>query len=377
MVLSDITNDYTTFIQLLDKYNSENSYINSALDMINQYHDKINLLADRFLKSKKIDSDRTNLISGLNSIETAFANQLANMNTSMRNTTRLITEIERLEFVSSSVKEEANSLCSSLNNLMDLTEEYAANRIKNISNTTTFFKLIDELDIFKNVHIQIYSNYDILTNSENELLEKLPFDDNEISFYTLDIRSSKPELNISSFSDDLNLLASCLQNLERLIDSSCTQSIYLRKIESGSLKAIFGSDKVDFSIFPDLITSISNAIKTWRTTPAEITKANAETEKIKAETEKIKAETSLLQAQAEATFITNEGSKLAIANSQIDLLCDKLNLDPNNPEQKEQIQHFCLPLINYLEKNPIGTVNGIKYDISKEVHLIENPISYN
>lgn len=377
MVLSDITNDYTIFIQLLDKYNLENSYITSALDMINQYYDNINLLADKFLKSKKIDSDRSSLISGLNSIETAFSDQLANMNTSMRSTTRLITEIERLEFVSSSVKAEADSLCSSLNNLMDLTEEYAANRIKNISNTATFFKLIDELDIFKKVHIQIYSNYDILTNSENELLEKLPFDDNETLFYTLDIRSSKPELNLSSFSDDLDLLASCLQNLERLIDSSCTQSIYLRKIESGSLKAIFGSDKVDFSIFPDLITSISNAIKTWRTTPTEIAKANAETEKIKAETEKIKAETSLLQAQAETTFITNEASKLAIANSQIDLLCDKLNLDPNNPEQKEQIQHFCLPLINYLEKNPIGTVNGIKYDISKEVHLIENPISYN
>lgn len=377
MVLSDITNDYTIFIQLLDKYNLENSYITSALDMINQYYDNINLLADKFLKSKKIDSDRSSLVSGLNSIETAFSNQLANMNTSMRSTTRLITEIERLEFASSSVKAEADSLCSSLNNLMDLTEEYAANRIKNISNTATFFKLIDELDIFKKVHIQIYSNYDILTNSENELLEKLPFDDNETLFYTLDIRSSKPELNLSSFSDDLDLLASCLQNLERLIDSSCTQSIYLRKIESGSLKAIFGSDKVDFSIFPDLITSISNAIKTWRTTPTEIAKANAETEKIKAETEKIKAETSLLQAQAETTFITNEGSKLAIANSQIDLLCDKLNLDPNNPEQKEQIQHFCLPLIDYLEKNPIGTVNGIPYDISKEVHLLENPISYN
>jgi len=288
------------------------------------------------------------------------------MNTSMRNTTRLITEIERTDFISSTLKETANTLCNSLNNLMDITEAYVANKIKGSSNSATFFELISELNDFKKVHLQIYSSHTMLVNIESELLEKFPFEDNEITtYFTLDIRSSKPELNISSFSDDLKLLATCLQHLERLATPNANQSIYIRKIESGSLKAVFGSTKIDFSIFPDLITSISNAIKVWKTTPVEKAKTEAETEKIK-------AETALLQAQADAQYIQNEGSKMAIINSQIDYICDKLNLNPKDPACTEQIQQFCLPLINYLERNPVGTINGISYDISKEVHLLEN-----
>lgn len=366
MVLNDITNDYAQFIDILNKYNTDDSYIDSALNLINQYQSKINVLADTFLKSPKRESEKSILVSGLNSLENAFSRQIANMNTSMRNTTRLITEIERINFVSPSVKDNANILCDSLNNLMDITEEYAANKINGVSNTATFFNLISELENFKKVHVQIYSNHQILVSIESELLEKLPFDCTEEALvYTLDIRSCKPELNISSFSDDLKLLANCLQHLERLVSPDSSHSIYMRKVESGSLKAIFGSDKVDFSIFPDLITSISNAIKTWRLTPSEKAKTNAETEKIK-------AEAALIQAQAEAQYIQNEGSKLAIVNSQIDYICEKLQLDSKNPESIEQIQQFCLPLINYIEHNPIGSFNGIAYDLSREVHLLEN-----
>ena len=350
----------------MDKYDTADSYIDSALYLINQYQEKINVLADVFLKSAKRDGEKNNLIYGLNALERSFSEQIANMNTSMRSTTRLITELEHMNFVSPSVKENAEVLCDSLNSLMDITEEYAANKILGVSNTETFFGLIAELENFKKVHVQIYSNHEILVNVEEELLEKLPFaEDGDALVYTLDIRSTRTELNISSFSDDLKLLATCLQHLERLVAPDAGQSIYMQKVESGSLKAIFGSDKVDFSIFPDLITSISNAIKTWRTTPNEKAKMDAETEKIK-------AETALIQAQADAQMIQNEGSKLAIVNSQIDYLSDKLHLDvEKNPEYKEQIQKFCLPLIGYLENNPIGTVNGIPYDISKEVHLLE------
>ena len=366
MVLNDITNDYSQFIKILNFYNVECSYIDSALSLISEYQNKINVLADTFLKSQKRDNDRTSLVNGLNALENGFSTQIANMNTSMRNTTRLITEVERLDFTSPSVKDNAEILCQSLNNLMDITEAYAANKIKGVSNTTTFFKLIKELENFKKVHVQIYSNHTILENIENELLEKLPFEQSEeTEIFHLDIRSFKPELNISTFSDDLKLLADCLHGFERLVDPDPNHMIFIRKIESGSLKALFGSNKVDFSIFPDLITSISNAIKTWRTTPAEKAKLEAEAQKTRAEAE-------LIQAQAEAQHIQNESSKLAIANSQIDFLCDKLQLDKNNPECIEQIQRFCIPLITYIEHNPIGSINGINYDISKEIRLLEN-----
>ena len=41
MVLNDVTQDYTTFINVLGNYESENSYIDSALKLINVYQHKI------------------------------------------------------------------------------------------------------------------------------------------------------------------------------------------------------------------------------------------------------------------------------------------------------------------------------------------------
>ena len=108
MVLNDVTTDYLNFINLVDKSHTENSYINSALDLINQYESKINSLADVFLKSQKSNSDQSRVINSLDALENAFSNQIANMNTSTRNTTRLITEIEHTNFVSPSVKKLRN-----------------------------------------------------------------------------------------------------------------------------------------------------------------------------------------------------------------------------------------------------------------------------
>lgn len=366
MVLNDITNDYSQFIHLLDEYTSENSYITSALNFIDTYQNKINSLADTFLKSSKYETDKSELYKGLNSLETAFSSHLANMNSSIRNTTRLITEIEQINFKSISVRDNASTLCQSLNILMTITEEYVENKLCGNSNTSTFFKLITELENFKKVYVQIYSNNIILNNIEQELLEELPISfPEEAIIYQLDIRSYKQDANIISFSDDLKLLADCLQHLERLAAPSGGNRIYIRKIESGSLKALLESDKVDFSIFPDLIKSITNAIKTWKLLPLE-------TELIQANIRKTNAETKLLEMEVEEKRIANIGSKVAIANQQIDYLCEKLNLDPENPEHQEQIQQFCVPLITYIEHNPLGTINGISYDITKEVHLLEN-----
>lgn len=366
MVFNDVTDDYSTFISLVDAHSMEPSYIKSALTLICQYQDRINKLADTFLKSSQSNQTTYTLTAGLNSLEANFSGHIATMNTSMRNTTRLISKIEGIEFQSPSVKCLADNFCQSLNKLMDITEEYASNKIKNQSNTDTFFRLISELQTFLRIHTQIYSNNTLLKNIENELLETIPLDDSESAkLYYLDIRSYKQELNIASFTDDLKLLADCLQNLERLACPSENHTIFIRKIESGSLKALFGSNEIDFSIFPDLITSISNAIKTWRLTPAE-------KDKMQAETDKLKAETELIQAQAQAQYIQNEGSKMAIVRAQIDYLCDKLSLDSQKPENIEQIQNFCLPLVTYIEHNPVGSFNGINYDISKEVRLLES-----
>lgn len=365
MVLNDITNEFSTFIDLLNVHTANNNYIRAALSLSTEYQNKLNQLIEAFLKSPKTDPNRATLVNELQSLEKTFSSQIAAMSASVRVTTKLISQIETINFESSSIKSLSESLCESLNLLMDITEEYSSNKIKNASNTSTFFKLITELSNFKELYNQLFSSYSLLINTENELLETIPLEYCDSSkLFHLDIRSYKSELNITSFTDDLKLITECLQHLERLTCPTEHRAIFIRKIESGSLKALFSSDKIDFSIFPDLVTSISNAIKTWRLTPDEKLKLQAEANKLNAETE-------LLNAQTQAQYIQNEGSKLAIVQSQIDYLCEKLSLDSHKPENIEQLQKFCLPLVTYIEHNPIGTINGINYDVSKEVHLLE------
>lgn len=365
MVLNDVSNEFSTFINLFKADANSNPYIKAALSLSDNYNDKLNQLIEIFLKSPKTDTSKTSLSNELQSLEKTFSNQIATMSASVRATTKLISQIEAINFNSSSIKLLSENICNSLNTLIDITEEYSSNKIRNVSNTDTFFKLVSELVNFKELYNQLFSNHSFLKKTENELLEAMPlnnFDNSKI--YHLDIRSYKSELNIMSFTDDLQLIAECLQHLERLTYPSENHIIFMRKIESGSLKALFSSDKIDFSIFPDLVTSISNAIRTWRLTPDEKLKLQAETNKLNAETE-------LLKAQTQAQYIQNEGSKMAIVTSQIDYLCEKLSLDSQVPETREQIQQFCLPLITYIEHNPIGTINGIDYDVSKEVQLLE------
>ncbi len=364
MVLNDVTNEFSTLIDLLSRGDATYTFIRAALDISIDYQNGLNSLIEIFLKSPKKESNRISLANELVLLEKKFSNPIATMSASVRVTTKLISQIENLKF-NSSIKSQSESLCKSLNTLIDITEEYSSNKIRNASNIDTFFKLISELSGFKELYYQLFNSYSLLINTEKELLETIPLDNCDNSkLYHLDIRSYKSELNIMSFTDDLKLIAECLQHLERLTCPSENRTIFIRKIESGSLKALFSSDKIDFAIFPDLVTSISNAIKAWRLTPDEKLKLQAEANKLNAESE-------LINAQTEAQRIQNESSKIAIVTSQIDYLCEKLSLNPHDQENIEQIQKFCLPLVTYIEHNPIGTINGTDYDISKEVHLLE------
>lgn len=366
MVFNDITTDYSTFIDLLDAYSAKNNYIKASLDLLEQYRYKTSAIIETYLTSPKTSQNINHLTHELNSIEKNCSGQIARMSSSMRTAVRLITKIENINFSSIYLKEISVQLCEQLDQLIKYTEEYSAVKITGDSGNEVFFRLIKELENFKEIYKKVYENNELFKNIESELLESIPLDStNSLEFFSLDIRSYKPESNIISFTDDLKLIADCLQHLERLVCPSETHCIYMRKVESGSLKAMFGSAEIDFSIFPDLITSISNAIKTWRLTPAEKEKALAEAEKTKAEAE-------LIRAQAEEQHIKNEGSKFAIITSQIDYLCEKLSLDSQDHGSIEQIEKFCLPLIKYIEHNPIGSFNGVNYDISKEVHLLED-----
>lgn len=366
MVLSDVTQDYKNFIVLLNESCAENSFIGSSLKIIRAYHVCITKSADTFLKSGQGQNDRDELLRALKSLESSFSISLNNMNLGIRSTTRLISDIERIEFCSPTVQELAERICDKLNELMDLINEYVTNKMLSRSNSETFFSIIDMLEEFEATYIEIMGNYEFLKRTEDELLEKLPEAlEDEANVTVLEVRSLKPSNSLATFSADLALLNQCFNALERLCEVDSQSAIVTQKIESGSLKGVFASEQVDFSIFPDLITSISNAIKAFRLIPAE-------KKKIEAEARKLNAEASVKEAEAEQKRIQSEGMKLAIAREQIEFLSEKLQINvKERPEMKEQMEQFCLPLISYLESNPKGAINGVPYDLSEYVNLIE------
>ena len=365
MVFSDITKDYRTLIKLINEQKQNNEFFSAALKARLNYKNNLEKKLFTFLISPKKQDDIYTVGKELSALENSLSEQIAIMSTSLRKTTMFISQINNTKFLSENAENSANAFCNHLNDLMDIIEEYVDNKIKNNTNSVTFTKLVSQLEKFHVIYNLIFDKAASLTRIEDELVEPIPLDsENPICFF-LDIRSYKQDQDIVSFTDDLKLLANCLQNLERLVNPSENHSIYICKIESGSLQALLGSKMIDISNLSELVTSISNAIKTWKLTPAE-------KEKTQAEAEKLKAEAQLIQAQAETQHIQNEGTKLAIVNAQINFLCEKFSLDSNNPDCIEQIQQFCLPLITYMERNPIGSFNGVDYDITKEVHLLEN-----
>lgn len=372
MVLNDVTTEYQSLIDVLEKYNTENSFINSALYIINTYHAKINNTSSTYIHSAKSSRDADNLVSDIRSITGNYAQYIAYMNSGIRNTTLLISELQAIDFQSASIQEYADAICECLNNLLDIIETYSAAKINNHDTSFALFDLIDEADHFKGLYTTVVSNGEFLASVEDELLDAPPdYIDEEQQIYTLDVRSYKPSSNLSTFVSDLQLLVDSLSQMESVLLPGEGSAIFLRKIESGSLKALLGSTKIDISIFPDIISSLSQAIHTFRMTPGEKEQLKANTNKTEADANKSYAEAQLIEAQAKKVQIETKATELQIINSQIDFLIDRLGLDASSPENREKIQQLCIPVLKFLESNPKGQFNDYKYDISEKVQLLE------
>ena len=421
MVLSDVTKEYQNFISIIEKYNVENSFIQSALYIIETYQDQINTISSVFIHSAKGTNDVNALSNNMKAVPTKYAKQIAYMNSGIRNTTLLISELHAQDFQSAGVQNYVNRICESLNSLLDITEAYSSAKINNQDTSSAFFSLIDEAANFMEIYSTVIANGGFLSIVEEELLDSLPdyIDENE-PIYSLDVRSFKASSNLSTFVNDLQLLVESLSRLESILLPGESSTIFLRKIESGSLKAKLDSTKIDISLFPDIISSLSQAIRTFRLAPVEKEQIKAETQKLLAEANKINAEAQMAEAEAnktnteackakaEASKINAEAqiaeaeanktnaearkakaeagkinaeaikaqmdarvTELQIINSQIAFLTEHLGLDPEKPEDREKIQHLCLPILRFLENNPKGQFNDYKYDITRDIGMLE------
>ncbi|WWR15411.1 hypothetical protein V1224_13170 [Lachnospiraceae bacterium JLR.KK008] len=380
MVFDDIVKDYESLMSAIYRHNRLGGYINMASGMVDKYQTEIEHVVDIFMDSARDYNACGELGISLQKAEAFAAQEIAQLNYGVRSAIRLIAEIEGITFTSFSVKQAAELLCGYLNTLIDGTAEYVENKILGKDDAKCFSRLIKLLKEFNDAYGQISSNYQFLLQQGEEVQGALPQEiSEEDTVHYLDIRSAKSSADLYTFADDLKLLTDSLISLERLAAPDENHTIFIRKIESGSLKAEFGSKKIELSVFRDIVESISNAIRRWRLTPSEICKGEAEAgrieaeaEKIRAEAEKTKAEAQMILTEVEAQHVQNQGTRLAIARTQIDYICEKLKLNPNDADKREQIEKLCLSTMKYLEQNPVGSINGTVYDLSKEVGTIED-----
>lgn len=366
MVLNDIAYEYTELMNLIHENEEEGSFISHALKMNESTSKNLNSMINTYLASQKRDSDKMALTNEMNKFEKKYSTRIAEMNKELTSVMRMLYKIEDSKFESALVRKNSGYLYDELNGLINIVNEYVSCVVGGSSGTSDISNLLGRVNSFARCYSQIKSDYDTILIAESELLEKTPLDGSPVDeVYELDIRSYRENSDLVSFADDLKLLADCFDALERIYaPSSVGKNIYISKIESGSLLAKMTS-KIDLSFFPRLIESTASAVRTWRMTPYEQREKEAETEKKKAETE-------LIREQAEELRIKNLGSTMAIVTSMTATTKEMLPLENSEKIDEELMQKFLYKFLVYVERNPKGKINGIPYDLSADVSLLEN-----
>ena len=191
----------------------------------------------------------------------------------------------------------------------------------------------------------------LLNDVKEKLLEPLPKDVSVQKLVSFELQSYKATLDFSTYVQDLTYLSKFMTQIQRILNPE--SPIFVRRIESGSLNIIWSGNKIEIEAISDIINAIVNGIQTLCFMPVNY--------KIK------KEELQTLKLQNRSLEIDIQSKTLAVINSQIDILTDRLNLKKDNPEHIEIIQAACAPLVEYLENNPAGCINHKEYNIHSSI----------
>lgn len=173
----------------------------------------------------------------------------------------------------------------------------------------------------------------------------------------IELYSQKPSLNMDSFIDDVKNLSSFICQFELIMaPENSSYKIYTQRIESGSLRIVWGSNTIELSGISDILKAISDGIRIFRFTSAEKRLKNEE---------------------ARALKLQNDEKELAIINSQINSIAQITGLSSENPDDVEKLQKLCLPIVRYLYSNPVGSIGDYNYDINNDLKLIETTFNTN
>lgn len=348
MLLHDYTSEYQKLCSLLDKCNN---YIKSLEELIETYSSGI-IRYTNYLFTSNDSSKNTYTANKIVEETKKTYTSVKNINANSMDYLITIGKIVSCSFGNDFLKEKINVFSDLSYSSVKLVSDIIVLDLPGVQKDSYIKELMCVSHKLISTYYSLYQINEQLEQIEQNLLEPLPDGIDVSRIKTLELRSKKHSIGFSEFAKDLSLLSTFLEQLDIILCKKDNYTpIFTRKIETGSLRIVWSGGTFELTSISDIIRTIANAIKSFRLTGVE---------------KRIEKE------KADSLRLDNEAKALAIINTQIDKVMEILDLDPSNPEDKETIQRLCLPLIKYINNNPIGCIGDFNYNLSNEIQLLED-----
>ena len=348
MLLSDYTNEYASLCITLKKCKE---YIDEAQALIDIYVSENTKYINHYFSSDS-SSKNSDLGNEVISYTKMIYQRVRFLNQKSIPFLMTLGEIKSLKLENQLLKENADNFYSLAYSSTKIISDIIVVEIDGIRKKNYIHELITvlfEVIQLYNKLLEINSHFLYI---EDKLLEPIPENFSDIKMDVLELRSFKHNITFSEFATDISLLSSFMERLDIILSKKEDYTpIFTRKIETGSLRIVWNGTTIEIACVSDIIRAITEAIRTFRLVPPMRALKNEEARSLK---------------------LDNDSKALSIINTQIDEISNKLGLDPSNAEDRETIQKLCLPLVKYINNNPVGSVGDIKYNLSHEIKLLED-----
>lgn len=354
MVLNDIAMEYK---EIHDIITSMAGFTTQAEKIVSTYSEHIKSSTTSYFKGSS-SNPTSELASNISKCMVAINTEVLRLNSQSRELYRGIALLEKQNISNEVLNKECTALINSANATDSITCQIIEAQLDNAKRRGLYNDLLDSINTFLTHYRHISLLFEHVAYIESSLYEPLPNGITEADISILEIKSNKKCIDFNVYSEDIHNLSQFMMQLEMLMVPGTSHVIFTRRIESGSFRIVWGSKEIELSCISDIINTLVRAIKSFAFLPYEMKQKKLETE--------------LKEIEIDSARADLNAKKISIINSDIESIIEKVGLDKNNPADKEKIQLLCLPLIDYLNSNPIGSVNGVTYDLTHELLFLED-----
>ncbi len=271
MILNDIISDYNYVSIILDEYTD---YFRKCEELSSMYHTSLfNNIADYFYpeyNEKEPENDENSLT---NSFDWVFNKIHDNILDLVRNYPESYSLVARLKMY----KYKNDFLYKTIHDFTKLFQKIFSHAVSMISEYPNYFKRKGPLPYFISLIDNLLRKYKEIhnlavhfTETEETLVECIPEKDSKGDYNRIELYSRKPSGDFDSLSTDISYLAQFISRFESIMNTEhSSNKIYIQRIESGSLKVVFGSNRTKLSAIENIIRAICDGIRSFRLTSPE------------------------------------------------------------------------------------------------------------